>query len=508
MVGAVAGLAACTAKKQDAPQLSGPSELATAITMYASPDTLRQDGASQAQITVQARDTKGEAIKNLPIRLDVAVGGVLADYGQLSSKNVYTGSDGRATATYTSPNAPVTAEDANQIVQILATPVGADYVGAVTHSVQIRLVPPGVIIPPSDFPKVLFSFSPSAPLTGTDVTFDGSASVSPTGRIVAYAWDFGDGSTGSGPTVTHRFGLGGSYIVKLTVADDRNLSASDTKTVVVTDSGAPTAAFVFSPTSPVVNQDIFFNASSSTAAPGRTLVAYNWNFGTDRTGTGVTTTKTYGTAGTYNVTLVVTDDIGKKGTVIKAVPVSSGSVTASFTYSPTAPIGNQLINFNASGSISLNPVIAYEWDFGDGATATGVTAQHAYATFASDRSYVVRLTVRDNAGQFATTTQTVTVKAGAGLSPSFTYSPTNPDAGQLVYFNATASTGSFPITDYIWNFGDGTTGSGVTPSHAWSGASCTGVASDKTFVVNLTIKDSTGQTATTSQSVTVKKCGS
>ncbi|MEW5981609.1 MAG: PKD domain-containing protein [Acidobacteriota bacterium] len=416
LTGVAVLLASCTAKKQEAPPLSGPSELATSITVTASPDTLRQDGASQSQIGVLARDSSGQPVGNLAIRLDVAVGGVVTDFGQISAKNVTTGSDGRANVVYTAPNAPVDPVDAGTVVQILATPLGTDYASAVARTVSIRLVPPGVILPPNGTPTPAFTVSPSAPVIQADVTFDASLSSDADGQIVSYVWSFGDGTSGTGQLATHRYSAGGTYSVTLTVTDDRNLSASVTATVAVTETAVPTADFVFSPTTPIVNETVFFNAAASRAATGRTLVSYDWTLGTGRTASGVTVSKAYGSPGTYNVTLTVTDDIGKRGTASKTVPVTAtGSLTAAFTFSPTNPAGAETIQFNGSSSSGVNPIISYAWDFGDGTTATGVTTSHSYASScpggADDRTFVVRLTVGDTNGKSATTTQNVVVTA-------------------------------------------------------------------------------------------------
>ena len=63
------------------------------------------------------------------------------------------------------------------------------------------------------------------------VNFDGSASCAPAGRtIAAYAWDFGDGTTGSGVEVTHTYATPGVYTVELTVTDDQVAPATATAT--------------------------------------------------------------------------------------------------------------------------------------------------------------------------------------------------------------------------------------------------------------------------------------
>jgi PKD repeat protein len=159
-----------------------------------------------------------------------------------------------------------------------------------------------------------------------------------------------------------------------------------------------------------VNQDILFNGGTSTAATGRSIVAYNWNMGSGAPRTGRTFTKSYDVAGTYAVVLKVTDSAGQTATTTKNVVVGGAAVTASFTFSPTNPSNGQSVNFNASAS--TGQITDYSWDFGDGSpvTSTGTSAvtSHPYAVTAS-RTFVVRLTVTNSGGQTATTTQSVPV---------------------------------------------------------------------------------------------------
>ena len=410
---AVAAGSACTVEKQEAPPLSGPSELATSLTLQASPDTLRQDGAAQSQITIQAWDSNGQHYKKpLDLRLDIAVSGTLADFGQLSIKNLRTDGDGRASATYTAPSAPVDPVDSQTVVQILATPGGTDYTNAVSRSVSIRLVPPGIILPPNGTPVPAFTYSPSAPFAKSDVTFDGSLSTDSDGRIVSYAWNFGDGSQGSGVLVKHGFSNDGSYTVTLTVTDDRGQSASLSKTVAVTASANPKADFVVSPAAPGVDQQVFFNAAPSAAATGRTIVRYDWDYGSGRQDSGILVWQIYSKAGTYTVVLTVTDDAGNKGTVTKSVTVSAGGLAASFSYLPTAPTRNDTVFFNGSASTSTDGIASYSWTFGDGSSDTGVTPSHPYlaaCTGALDKIFVVSLTVKDTKGVTATIAKEVKV---------------------------------------------------------------------------------------------------
>jgi PKD repeat protein len=408
---AVTAGAGCAVDKQDAPAVSGPSELGTSLTLYASPDTLRQDGASQSQITLQAQDGKGQAVRNLPIRLDIAVNGTLADFGQLSGKNLVTGSDGRATATYTAPPAPADPVDSQTVVQILATPGGSDYAAATARSVSIRLVPPGIILPPNGTPVPAFTYSPSAPITKSDVTFDASLSTDSDGRIVTYAWNFGDGSQGSGVLVKHAYSNDGAYTVTLTVTDDRGQSASTSKSVSVALTSKPKADFVISPSAPAINQRVYFNAAPSEAAVGRTIVRYDWDYGSGRQDTGQLVWQVYSQPGTYSITLTVTDDVGNTGTATKSLTVSAGGLSADFTYLPTAPANGDTVYFNASASTGPNGIANYSWTFGDGSTGAGVTPSHAFACTGTlvDKTFVVALTIRDTTGETATIAKEVRV---------------------------------------------------------------------------------------------------
>jgi PKD repeat protein len=319
----MAGLAAsgCTTSKQDAPEASGPSGLGTSIAMYASPDILRRDGVSQSQITVQAIDANGQALRNLPIRLDIWVGNAVVDFGELSGKQLTTGSDGRATAVYTAPPAPAQAVDTMTVIRIVATPVGTDYGNSTERAVSIRLVPLGVVLPPNGSPTASFVYAPSGPLSQFPVTFDGSSSFDLDGSIVSYAWRFGDGSTGSGPVVQHQFSIGGTYVVSLTVTDDRGLTGTVTQNVTVTDGGLPSADFDWSPNPGKVNEKVYFNAAKSAAVTGRTIVRYDWDYGNGRQDSGLLAWEIFTVAGKYKVTLTVTDDVGNKKSASQDVTV-------------------------------------------------------------------------------------------------------------------------------------------------------------------------------------------
>jgi PKD repeat protein len=307
-------------KSQEAPDLTGPSEHFQSITVSVTPDVLSQDGGSQSVITMIARGPNGESLRNVSMRVEIHVNGTPVDFGSLSARNVVTNSEGRATAVYTAPSAPSVAVDEFTVVDIVVTPMGGDFNNTTIRTAAIRLVPPGFVIPPNGL-VALFTVTPALAIDNQDVLFDASASF---GDIVSYSWDFADGAKGSGQTTTHAYNVAGVYHATLTITDPFGRTASTTRTITVSPGSNPTASFIFSPSAPRVGQTVAFNATGSTAPPGRTIVSYMWDFG-EGAGLqpgGVTANHVYGAAAGYNVTLVVTDDSGKTASVTRAVTIT------------------------------------------------------------------------------------------------------------------------------------------------------------------------------------------
>ena len=322
-------VAGCTMNKQEAPSLTGPSEFGQAITVSVTPDVITQDGASSSVVTVTARGPNGSPLPNLTLRAEILVNGVSTDFGRLSARNVVTDGNGRATIVYTAPGTPIGAVvESYSLVNIAVTPVGTDFGNATTRLTTVRLVPPPgtIVVPPADGLLPAFTFTPPAPVDNENVGFDASTSQAPAATPIAqYQWAFGDGGSASGITATHSYASPGQYTVTLTVVETLGRSRSTSRTINVSvGANVPTAVFNFSPTAPAACQNVFFNASGSTASQGRRIVGYRWVFGDGTTSNeGPTTTKRYTntTNTTYVVTLTVTDDVGRTATVQQTVPV-------------------------------------------------------------------------------------------------------------------------------------------------------------------------------------------
>ena len=280
--------------------------------------------------------------------------------------------------------------------------------------------------------------------------------------------------------------------------------------VILPPASQPTAAFTMSPTLALANVPVTFDASNSLPGAGASSIStYSWNFGDGTAaGNGRSVGHTFTSQQTFNVTLTVTNDRGLIASTTTAIAV--GSVAApglKVVFSPGAPQAGQTVVFNADQSTAApgHTLTVFNWNFGDGATASGSIASHAFTTAGT---YNVVLSALDDTGQRATTSVSVAVTSGGGGSgggataAKFTFSPSTPNAGQSVFFNASTSSAStgHTLTAYAWDFGDGTSGSGVSVTHVFAAAG--------TFTVTLTVTDDVGQKGTIATPVTIASAGS
>jgi len=180
---------------------------------------------------------------------------------------------------------------------------------------------------------------------------------------------------------------------------------------------------------------------------------------------------------------------------------------ASFAYWPSNPSINNPVSFDASSSTpeGYNDIITkYEWDFGDGTPHYITTGNPADPTashvFTQAIKYTVTLNVTDNEGLWCTTSKPITIGLGYGPTANFTYSPTYVIINQTETFDASNSTpGDYStLTNYIWNFSDGTGIFNVTTSQTTHSFTQPG-----NYTVMLTVVDSVNRNASTSALVQV-----
>jgi PKD repeat protein len=289
---------------------------------------------------------------------------------------------------------------------------------------------------------------------------------------------------------TTRLTLGGTVDVKVqftndgqSSTEDRNLVVDQVRFTLVPPNRAPVAAFSAAATGLSVDLD-----ASATSDPDGDAVSYAWDFGDggSAASTGPTASHAYAAGGTYTVTLTASD--GKlAGTASRSVSVvqPNRAPTAAFT----ASMG--LLTATVDGGASSDPdgdALTYAWSFGDGTTAVGKTASHAYL---GAGAYTIGLTVGDGKLSSSATQDVQALQPNRAPTAAFTAT-----ASQLtVAVDASGSTD--PDGDplgYSWAFGDGATATGKAASHAYAKAG--------TYTVTLTASDGK-LSASASRTVTV-----
>ncbi|MDH5589606.1 MAG: PKD domain-containing protein [Gemmatimonadota bacterium] len=196
--------------------------------------------------------------------------------------------------------------DLNTGTMVRMGSVSNSFVNALCGSAWAPVRPVAQTLPPSADAGGAYSG-----VEGSPVSFVGSAADF-TGAALAYAWDFGDGSTGTGASAGHAYVDDGTYTITLTVTDETGASASATTTATVANV-APVAA---AGPGAVLNQgDVFTFAGSFTDVGIADTWTWTVDFGDGSAVAGasaaqgsVSTEHAYTEAGTFTVTFTVTDD--------------------------------------------------------------------------------------------------------------------------------------------------------------------------------------------------------
>lgn len=160
-------------------------------------------------------------------------------------------------------------------------------------------------------PPIAAITAPGFSLEGDTVPFNASASIDPNGSVASYAWDFGDGTTGEGVSVSHVYAQDGAFTVRLTVTDNDGLTDSEVFTVTVANV-APTVAAVPDGS---LNVGATYTVDGTFADPGADVwtATVIWGDGSAPeqvalTGRSFTLTHIYTAAGAYPVTIRIADD--------------------------------------------------------------------------------------------------------------------------------------------------------------------------------------------------------
>lgn len=313
-------------------------------------------------------------------------------------------------------------------------------------------------------------FTTSSACGGQTVTFTDTSST--TATITGWNWNFGDGSTSSTQNPVHTYSNIGSYTVILTVTTSDGCTGSATQTLSV--GSTPMASFTANGN--CSGQNIAFTNTST-----GTISSYSWNFGDGGTSTAASPSHVFATAGTYNVTLIVSNGPGCGDTITQPVTIIPGP-TASFTANGTC-LGSSVPFTNTSvGGTTWN------WNFGNGQTST---LQNPTATYSTAGAYTVTLIVGSANGCVDTVTQVINIDT----KPVADFSVSNACLNDRVSFTDLSTNTTGAIANWSWNFGDGNTSNLQNPTHTFGPGT--------TFTVTLIASTANGCADTVTKTITL-----
>ena len=290
---------------------------------------------------------------------------------------------------------------------------------AATESVNIPVYDNGVLVfgtpqGGGNIPNASFTATPESGLVPLTVAFDASASSDPNNDALTYAWDFGDGATGTGVTASHVYTAAGNFTATLTVTDpDGNTDVATSSILVETPNSPPVSAFTSSTISGDIPLTVSFDASGS-SDPDGDAITYSWDFGDGSSDTGISPSHIFTAVGVFSVVLTVTDSRGAATTATESITVNAvpndppvAAITAS-AISGDSPLS---VTFDASGSTDPDgDVLSYSWDFQNGSTSDKTVVTTVFSTAGT---YIVSLTADDGKGGTDVATITISVSPGA-----------------------------------------------------------------------------------------------
>lgn len=354
-------------------------------------------------------------------------------------------------------------------------------------------VPVKVNVPPTS----VFN-GPDMACTGSEIRFDASSSRSEMSRDMAYHWTFGDGTSAEGVTVKKVYEKGGNYKVQLIVDDNLGTECSTECSYLNVKVNTP-------PTANAGGKDINMTcmktgseyavrfSGSGSDADGDKLT-YTWNFGDGTSAEGASATHVYAKGGSYRATLTVDDGSGS------GCSMASDSINVNLSKAPRAFAGNDMkacvgsqVDFDGTGSVvEEGQSVNYTWDFGDGATGTGIRTSHSYS---KGGKHTAILTV--DSGE-CKSSDSVMVEVNS--SPMAALADVEKVCvGDKVILDASGSRD--PDGDglsYTWDFGDGELVNGKATE-------CRIYEKGGTYTARVTVDDGKGTPCSTSVAATIVK---
>ena len=272
-----------------------------------------------------------------------------------------------------------------------------------------------------------------------------------------WKWTFGDGTTDTVKNPTHIYANTGTYTVTLAITYN-NCTATATQTNYINVT-APVNFTISANVTSSCTTPLTVNFSSNPAGSG--IV---WNFGDGSPTSNVQNpTHTYTTRASDTVTVSVANAQGCVNTKVFPNYINIADIHAGFTVD--SPNGCAPLTVHFTSTSTSNPAIAnYQWNFGDGGSQSGATANPTYV-YNNQGIDTATLIITNAAGCMDTATGVV-ITVGSKLVPNFVAAPMPQCVDQPVKFQ-NLTTGMGPHTTEIWSFGDGSVSNLDSPTHTY-----------------------------------------
>ncbi|MFN5355054.1 MAG: PKD domain-containing protein [Bacteroidota bacterium] len=292
-------------------------------------------------------------------------------------------------------------------------------------------------------------------------------------------WDFGDGNISNDVSPVHKYASPGSYQVTLRVGNNQGCESTSTSQVNVFPK--PQAAF----NAPPVCAGDPLQFTDQSVLNGGVLNGWYWSFGDGGFSALQSPVHLYTGSGTYTATLAAISSRGCTDSTSAQIQVNA-LPSASFG-AVEACVGAPVV-FTDSSLSSGQAIVTWQWNFGDGTTASGSNASHSYAV---PGTYAVTMDVTTADGCFASVTRSINVFP----IPEARFSAGSACVGSHVAFIDQSTVLGGSSFNYAWNFGDNSSSSAQAPTHTY--------AAPGDYAVQLTITTPAGCSASTTSSITI-----
>src|SRR6201993_709947 len=335
-----------------------------------------------------------------------------------------------------------------------------------------------VVINPN--PTVLFTVNNAC--TGSNFAFANNSTVA-NGSITQSNWNFGDGTNSTQTTPQHIYSPAGTYIVTLTETSNLGCISTLNQNIIA----YPKPVVNFSANAVCQLQANAFN-NTSTVASG-SISTWAWDFTSDGIIDNTTQNPnyTYSQGGNFNCTLHATTDMGCKDSITKPVTVY---LNPAANFNAPAVCSGTAMQFTDVSTSQNGTINGWAWDYTSNGTFDSNT-QTASTTYPAYGTYSVTLQVTSSLGCLSSVTNTVIVNP----NPTVAFTVNNACAGSIFMFaNNSTIAANGNLVQNLWNFGDGTTSTQVTPQHNYTTAN--------TYNITLTETSNFGCVSSFSQPVT------